>query len=64
LPLFAFAKLGYSETAADIRVLQALYGIPTAQIDVTATVQSHMQSGKKPPVDNHLFGKDPAFGKG
>jgi hypothetical protein len=57
-------QIGYSETAPDIRILQALYGAGTTQIDVTAKVQSLVQSGTTGArVGNHLFDKDPVVGK-
>lgn len=47
-----------------IQVLQATYGAGTQQMDVTAKVQSLVQSGQtNVRVGNHLFGKDPIFGQ-
>jgi hypothetical protein len=57
-------QFGYSQSPADIQVLQATYGADSAQMDVTEKVQSLVQSGQtNVRVGNHLFGKDPIFGK-
>src|SRR6266571_5911398 len=57
-------QFGYSQTQPGIEILQATYGAGSQQIDVTAKVQSLVQSGQmNVRVGNHLFGTDPAFGK-
>jgi hypothetical protein len=53
-----------SQTSSDIHVLQANYGVGSQQLDVTTKVQSLVQTGQTNiRVGNHLFGKDPMFGK-
>ena len=55
---------GHSEPQPVIQILRATYGAASQQIDVTAKVQSLVQSGQlNVRVGNHLFGTDPAFGK-
>ncbi|SRR6266487_2239356 len=57
-------QFGYSQTQPGIQILQATYGAGSQQIDVTAKVQSLVQSGRmNVRVENHLFGTDPSFGK-
>jgi len=46
------------------QIVQATYGAGDVQMDVTEKVQSLVQSGQtNVRVGNHLFGKDPIFGK-
>lgn len=60
----SFCQFSYSQSPADIRVVQATYGAEQQRIDVTAAIQSLVQSGNTAVrVGNHLFGNDPAFGK-
>ena len=59
-----FCQFGRSQSQPAIQVLQATYGAGSQQIDVTAKVQSLVQSGQtNVRVGNHLFGTDPVFGK-
>jgi len=52
------------QTSSDIKVLKATYGTENQQMDVTAKVDSLVQIGQlNVHVGNHLFGKDPSFGK-
>ena len=53
-----------AQTPQPLQVVQATYGAEGAQMDVTKQTQSLTQSGQaNVRVGNHLFGKDPAFGK-
>jgi hypothetical protein len=64
LAALCICHLANSQTSSDIQILQATYGAETQQMDVTAKVESLVQSGKtNVRVGNHLFGKDPIFGK-
>jgi len=46
------------------QIVQATYGAGDVQMDVTEKIQSLVQSGQtNVRVGNHLFGKDPIFGK-
>src|SRR5437868_14488570 len=64
LTAFCMSQSADSQTPSDIHVLQATYGAGTQQMDVTAKVQSLVQSGQSNVhVGSHLFGKDPSFGK-
>jgi len=55
---------GHSESPSEIQVLHATYGTDSVQIDVTEKVQSLVKSGQtNVRIGNHLFGKDPVFGK-
>jgi hypothetical protein len=64
LSVLCICRFGYAQTLNDIQVLQATYGAESAQMDVTEKVQSLVRSGQtNVRVSNHLFGKDPIFGK-
>ena len=57
-------QFGRSQSQPVVQVLQATYGAGSHQIDVTAKVQSLVESGQmNVRVGNHLFGTDPVFGK-
>jgi hypothetical protein len=64
LATISICEFAHSQAESDIQILQATYGADSAQMDVTEKVQSLVQSGQtNVRVGNHLFGKDPVYGK-
>jgi len=64
LAAISVCQFARSQAQSGIQILQATYGADSAQIDVTEKIKSLVQSGQTNiQVGNHLFGKDPVFGK-
>jgi hypothetical protein len=65
--LFVFlsiCQMGRLQSQETLQILQATYGVDATQIDVTQQVQALVQRGQSNVrVGNHLFGRDPMFGK-